>query len=43
MAGLAQPAAIGPLVKALREETALPVHFHTHDTSASPARRCSGR
>ena len=33
MAGLAQPAAIRLLVKALREETSLPVHFHTHDTS----------
>jgi pyruvate carboxylase len=33
MAGLAQPAAIRLLVKALREEISLPMHFHTHDTS----------
>src|ERR1700684_4708919 len=33
MAGLCQPRAAYDLVKALREETGLPVHFHTHDTS----------
>ncbi len=33
MAGLCRPPAIRTLVKALREETALPIHFHTHDTS----------
>ncbi len=33
MAGLARPRAAYDLVKALREETGLPVHFHTHDTS----------
>jgi len=33
MAGLARPRAAYELVKALREETGLPVHFHTHDTS----------
>jgi pyruvate carboxylase len=33
MAGLCKPAAAARLVKALREETGLPVHFHTHDTS----------
>ncbi|MDX2266486.1 MAG: pyruvate carboxylase [Bryobacter sp.] len=33
MAGLAKPYAIEILVKALREEVALPVHFHTHDSS----------
>jgi pyruvate carboxylase len=33
MAGLCRPAAAYKLVKALKEETGLPVHFHTHDTS----------
>jgi pyruvate carboxylase len=33
MAGLLKPAAAGQLVKALKEEVGLPVHFHTHDTS----------
>jgi pyruvate carboxylase len=33
MAGLARPRAAYELVKALKEETGLPVHFHTHDTS----------
>jgi pyruvate carboxylase len=33
MAGLCKPYAAERLVKALREETGLPVHFHTHDTS----------
>src|SRR5690606_28597593 len=33
MAGLCRPYAAGALVKALKEETGLPVHFHTHDTS----------
>jgi len=33
MAGLCKPHAAEKLVKALREETGLPVHFHTHDTS----------
>jgi pyruvate carboxylase len=33
MAGLLRPRAAYELVKALREETGLPVHFHTHDTS----------
>ncbi len=37
MAGLARPAAIRQLVKALREEVGLPVHFHTHDTSGISA------
>ncbi len=35
MAGLLKPAAAGPLVRALKEEVGLPVHFHTHDTSGS--------
>jgi pyruvate carboxylase len=33
MAGLCQPHAAGALVKALKDEVGLPVHFHTHDTS----------
>ena len=33
MAGLCQPRAAHALVKALKEEIGLPVHFHTHDTS----------
>ncbi|GAB4168188.1 MAG: pyruvate carboxylase [Terrimicrobiaceae bacterium] len=33
MAGLCRPFAARALVKALRSEIGLPVHFHTHDTS----------
>ena len=33
MAGLLKPAAARILVKALRNEVGLPIHFHTHDTS----------
>ena len=33
MAGLCRPAAAHKLVKALKEATGLPIHFHTHDTS----------
>ncbi|MEJ5238191.1 pyruvate carboxylase [Limisphaera sp. VF-2] len=33
MAGLCKPYAARALVKALKEEIGLPVHFHTHDTS----------
>jgi len=33
MAGLCKPYAASTLVKALREEVGVPVHFHTHDTS----------
>jgi pyruvate carboxylase len=33
MAGLCKPYAAYELVKTLREEIAIPVHFHTHDTS----------
>ncbi len=33
MAGLVKPYAAYKLVKALRQETSLPIHFHTHDTS----------
>ncbi len=37
MAGLLKPAAARVLFKALREETELPLHFHTHDTSGISA------
>ena len=37
MAGLVKPAAARELVHALKEETGLPVHFHTHDTSGIAA------
>ena len=33
MAGLCRPFAARKLVKALKEEIGLPIHFHTHDTS----------
>jgi pyruvate carboxylase len=33
MAGLCRPFAAYTLVKALKEEVGLPIHFHTHDTS----------
>src|SRR4051812_9307982 len=33
MAGLCRPYAAHALVKALKEEIGIPVHFHTHDTS----------
>jgi pyruvate carboxylase len=33
MAGLCKPYAAQKLVKTLREEVGLPIHFHTHDTS----------
>src|SRR5208282_329237 len=33
MAGLCRPFAAYVLVKALKEEIGLPIHFHTHDTS----------
>jgi pyruvate carboxylase len=37
MAGLCRPYAAQKLVKALREEVGLPIHFHTHDTSGIAA------
>ncbi|MBA3325944.1 MAG: pyruvate carboxylase, partial [Rhodobacteraceae bacterium] len=37
MAGLLKPAAARALVRALKEEVGLPVHFHTHDTSGLAA------
>ncbi len=33
MAGLCKPYAAQKLVKALRDEVGIPIHFHTHDTS----------
>src|SRR5437762_11819773 len=33
MAGLCKPYAAHALVKALKDEIDLPIHFHTHDTS----------
>ena len=33
MAGLCKPYAALKLIKALKAETSLPIHFHTHDTS----------
>jgi pyruvate carboxylase len=33
MAGLCRPFAARKLIKALKEEVGLPIHFHTHDTS----------
>jgi pyruvate carboxylase len=37
MAGLCQPRAAATLVRALKEQIGLPVHFHTHDTSGIAA------
>ena len=35
MAGLLKPSRATTLVSALKEETGLPIHFHTHDTSGA--------
>ncbi|MBL9054485.1 MAG: pyruvate carboxylase subunit B, partial [Tabrizicola sp.] len=37
MAGLLKPAAARILIKTLKQEVGLPVHFHTHDTSGAAA------
>ena len=37
MAGLCKPEAARLLVKALRDETDLPIHYHTHDTAGIQA------
>ncbi len=37
MAGLLKPSAASILVKTLKEEIGLPIHFHTHDTSGVAA------
>ncbi|MEY2466763.1 MAG: pyruvate carboxylase [Verrucomicrobiota bacterium] len=35
MAGLCRPLAAKTLVKALRDEVGIPIHFHTHDTAGT--------
>lgn len=37
MAGLCKPYAAHKLIKALREEISIPIHFHTHDTAGVQA------
>ncbi len=37
MAGVCRPAAISELVRTLKQEIGIPVHFHTHDTSGIAA------
>lgn len=37
MAGLLKPSAAKQLVKALRQEIGIPIHFHTHDTAGIQA------
>ncbi len=37
MAGLCKPEAARRLVRALRDEVGIPIHFHTHDTSGASA------
>jgi len=37
MAGLCKPKAAAILIKALREEVGIPIHFHTHDTAGIQA------
>ncbi|ROH86769.1 pyruvate carboxylase [Stagnimonas aquatica] len=37
MAGVAKPRAAGELVRALKAEVGIPIHFHTHDTSGIAA------
>lgn len=37
MAGVCKPRAASALIKALKEEVGLPLHFHTHDTSGIAA------
>ncbi|MDI6751216.1 MAG: pyruvate carboxylase [Rhodocyclaceae bacterium] len=37
MAGVCRPRAARELVRVLKEETGLPIHFHTHDTSGISA------
>jgi pyruvate carboxylase len=40
MAGLCKPYAAHALVKALRDEIGIPIHFHTHDTSGVNSAAC---
>ncbi|MBI5774774.1 MAG: pyruvate carboxylase, partial [Verrucomicrobia bacterium] len=37
MAGVCRPLAAKKLIKALRDEVGIPIHFHTHDTAGTPA------
>ncbi|QYZ70381.1 pyruvate carboxylase [Neotabrizicola shimadae] len=37
MAGLLKPPAARQLIRALKQEVGLPIHFHTHDTSGAAA------
>ncbi|MCE9548085.1 MAG: pyruvate carboxylase [Planctomycetia bacterium] len=37
MAGLCKPAAAGQLIRALKQEIGIPIHFHTHDTAGIQA------
>ena len=37
MAGLCKPDAVTVLIKALRQEISIPIHFHTHDTAGIQA------
>jgi len=37
MAGLCKPAAASQLVRALKQEIGIPIHFHTHDTAGIQA------
>ncbi len=37
MAGLCRPAAAHSLIRALKQEVGIPIHFHTHDTSGISA------
>ena len=37
MAGVCKPGAAHKLITALRQQTSLPIHFHTHDTSGASA------
>ena len=37
MAGLCRPLAAKALVRALRDEVGIPIHFHTHDTAGTQA------
>lgn len=37
MAGLLKPAAARQLIRALKQEVGMPIHFHTHDTSGAAA------
>lgn len=40
MAGLLKPAAATRLIRALKDEVGLPIHFHTHDTSGMGGAAC---